>query len=232
MKPSHKKILTTFILLAASISPACQAGGITVNGTRFIFPTGATSIDARVSNTSAKDNYLIQSWVETATGQKSRDFVVTPPLYLSKPDSGNILRLIRTGGHFPTNRETLFYLMVKAIPSINQRRNTGQAMIHVSTVTQLKLFLRPPGLKPASGIAPSRLTFSRSGNQLVIHNPTPYYLTLAGITAGKKPLQDIMVSPLDSATLTLPAGNGSVITLHAINDYGGLSAPLTFNINS
>ncbi|WP_275273043.1 fimbria/pilus periplasmic chaperone [Pantoea ananatis] len=224
---------TLLLALAVCIPLSCMAkGGITVSGTRFIFPASATRISVRIANTSDADNYLIQSWVDDATGHKSGNFVVTPPLYLSKPDSENMLSLIRTGGSFPADRETLFYLMVKAIPSVDDSSNTGQAVIHVATVTQLKLFLRPSGLKPAPGEAPRRLTFSRTGSRLTVHNPTPYYLTLTHLSAGAKNLSDVMVSPLSSTTLPLPPGSGSVLTLRSINDYGGVSEPLTFSIHS
>ncbi|SFN06724.1 fimbrial chaperone protein [Izhakiella capsodis] len=226
------KVLLLAMILTVSVPTSCLAnGGITVNGTRFIFPADASRIEARVANTSDQDNYLIQSWVDTAAGEKSPDVVVTPPLYLSKPDSANMLSLLRTGGHFPTDRETLFYLMVKAIPSVDESQDAGHAVIHVATVTQLKLFLRPRGLKPAPELAARSLTFSRNGHQLVVHNPTPYYLTLTELSSGGKALEDTMVPPLDSVSLPLPTGSGSTITLHNINDYGGISAPLTFSIH-
>lgn len=221
------------VALVACLPLSCLAkGGITVSGTRFIFSADAARTNVRIGNTSDADHYLIQSWVNDAAGQKSGNFVVTPPLYLSKPGSENMLSLIRTGGSFPTDRETLFYLMVKAIPSVDESQDVGRAVIHVATVTQLKLFLRPSGLKPAPGEAPSHLTFSRTGSQLIVHNPTPYYLTLIHLSAGTKELKDIMVAPLSSATLPLPAGSGSFLSLHTINDYGGISAPLTFSIQS
>lgn len=226
-------IKALLLALAACIPLSCMAkGGITVSGTRFIFPADATRTSVRIANTSDVDNYLIQSWVDDASGQKSLSFVITPPLYLSKPESENMLGLIRTGGNFPTDRETLFHLMVKAIPSVDKSLDAGRAVIHVATVTQLKLFLRPPGLKPAPGEAPRHLTFSRTENRLTVNNPTPYYLTLTHLSAGTKNLRDVMVSPLSSTTLPLPDGCGSVLTLHSINDYGGVSAPLTFSIHS
>ncbi|WP_279051591.1 fimbria/pilus periplasmic chaperone [Cedecea davisae] len=236
LKQSCKSFFGTagalLLALAACIPLSCMAkGGITVSGTRFIFPAGAPRTSLRVANTSHTDNYLIQSWVNDATGQRSENFVVTPPLYLSKPDSENMLSLIHTGGSFPADRETLFYLMVKAIPSVDSNPNAGQAIIHVSTVTQLKLFLRPSGLKPTPEEAPRHLAFSRTGNRLTVSNPTPYYLTLIHLNAGAKNLRDVMVSPLSSTTLPLPDGSGSVLTLHSINDYGGISEPFTFSIH-
>lgn len=236
MTLSHKSTLKTLkvlvLLLCACEPVAALAGGITVSGTRFIFPADTSRTNVRVANTSETDNYLIQSWINTSAGQKSPDFVVTPPLYLSKPDSENMLSLIRIGGHFPADRETLLYLMVKAIPSVDESRDAGHTVIHVATVTQLKLFLRPRGLKPTPEEAPQRLMFSRSGNQLTVQNPTPYYLTLVKLTAGSRTLSDTMVPPMDYVKLPLPTGSGQVITLHAISDYGGISAPLRFSIRS
>ncbi len=209
--------LSCFIL-----SPAFAGGGISITGTRFIYPENASQLNVEVSNSSDQDNYLIQSWVGNGGGGKSADFVVTPPLYLSKPQSKNILRLIRTGGSFPTDRETLFYLVVKAIPSIDEAHDAGRNVIHVTAASQLKLFLRPRGLVPAPDKAPSLVTFSRSGGRLTVHNPSPYYLTLTQIRSGNQALQDVMVAP--KSELALPPASGGSVTFQTINDYGGLTA--------
>ncbi len=46
------------------------AGGITVGGTRVIYPANAKSVDVSIKNTSSHSVYLVQSWVEDAQQKK------------------------------------------------------------------------------------------------------------------------------------------------------------------
>lgn len=201
--------------------PALASGGISIQGTRIVYPQDAKQASLSVSNSSTTDSFLVQSWVEDASGQKTVDFVVTPPLYLSGPKNENTLRLIHTGGGLPTDRETLYYFTAKAIPSIDDSKSgSNSAVLHIATANRIKLFVRPAGLKPSPDKAPAQLAFHQRGGELAISNPTPYYLTLTGITTGGKALKDVMVSPMGTASEPLPAGHGSTVSYRTINDYG------------
>lgn len=74
--------------------------------------------------------------------------------------------------------------------------------------------------------APAEMRFRRAGNRLEIINPTPYYITLTDIKAGDISLDGVMVAPVSTATVSLPAASGSRITFGPINDYGAVSAPV------
>ncbi|MDT0175175.1 fimbria/pilus periplasmic chaperone [Enterobacter sp. BRE11] len=208
--------------------PALAGGGISIQGTRIVYPQDAKQASLSVSNSSATDSFLVQSWVEDAAGHKTADFVVTPPLYLSGPKNENTLRLIRTGGGLPTDRETLYYFTAKAIPSIDDSHSSSNsAVLHIATANRIKMFVRPAGLKPAADQAPAQLAFHQQGGELAISNPTPYYLTLTGISSGGKALKDVMVPPMGSASDPLPAGHGGTVSYRTINDYGATTPALT-----
>ncbi|KGT92816.1 hypothetical protein NG99_12775 [Erwinia typographi] len=212
-------LLCAFSLLSASVS----AGGISLGGTRVVYPADAAQTTISVANQSDASTYLIQSWVEKADGTKTSDFIVTPPLYTSAPGNENVLRIISGGAPHARDRETLYYFNVKAIPSVNKKAAEGSpASLVVATVMQIKLFVRPPGLKPARQNAADNLAFTRKGEQLVIRNPTPYYLTLSGMKVGSQALTDVMVPPQGTGTISLPTGSGNTVTWQSINDYGGL----------
>lgn len=221
-----------FLIFSASlslhISPAQAEGGISIQGTRIVYPQDAKQASLSVSNSSSSDSFLVQSWVEDAAGHKTRDFIVTPPLYLSGPKNENTLRLIHTAGGLPSDRETLYYFTAKAIPSIDVSREAGnKAVLRIATANRIKLFVRPSGLKPSPESAPGLLAFHQQGGELVIHNPTPYYITLTGMTSGGKVLKDIMVLPQETASDPLPAEHGSTITYRTINDYGATTPAIT-----
>lgn len=206
----------------ASLS-ALAEGGISVQGTRIVYPQNAKQQSLSVSNSSATDSFLVQSWVEDASGHKSADFVVTPPLYLSEPKNENTLRLMRVAGTLPQDRESLYYFIAKAIPSIDEKNDAGKNVLHIAAATRIKLFVRPAGLKPSSDEAPAHLEFMHQGGRLTIKNPTPYYITLTDMRTGGKMLKDIMVPPAGSVTESFPSGVGSRITFHTLNDYGAIT---------
>lgn len=226
MKKLFSKAGVITILFAAVLPIyATAAGGITLNTTRVIYPLDAKQTSVSVRNTSDKNAFLVQSWVEDSQGNKTRDFIITPPLYTSRAGNENMLRLIRSGGDLPRDRESLYYFNSKAIPSLDKKEMEGKNTLILAAITRIKLFVRPGGLTPTPDSAPESLRFKTVGKQLEIHNPTPYYLTLTDMKAGDKKLTDIMVAPFDKNTLPLPAGSGNDITFSTINDYGAVTPP-------
>ncbi|WP_336192721.1 fimbria/pilus periplasmic chaperone [Hafnia paralvei] len=101
-----KNALNGFFIGACLAQPAIAEDGITIQGTRIVYLQDAKQASLSVSNTSITDSVLGQSWVENASGHKTTDFVVTPPLYLSGPKDENTLRLIHTGGPLLTDHGT------------------------------------------------------------------------------------------------------------------------------
>lgn len=201
---------------------AALADGIVLGASRIIFPAGTTQSSFSVSNSSENSAYLVQSRVVTATGDKTGDFVVTPPLFTSTPGSENVLRIVSTGAAHTQDRESLYFLTIKFIPSADKKaapEKDGYSLT-VATQAQIKLFVRPAGLMPPRNQAERQLTFTRKGDSLQIDNPTPYHLTLTDIKSGEKTLEDVMVPPRQSVTLPLPPGSGSALSWSSIGDDG------------
>ncbi len=198
------------------------ADGITLGANRIIFPAGAAQSTFPIGNSSETSAYLVQSRVVTATGDKTGDFIVTPPLYTSTPGSENVLRIVSSGAAHPQDRESLYFLNIKFIPSADKKAapETEGASLTVATQVQIKLFVRPTGLTPLRDEAERQLTFIRKDNALQIHNPTPYYLTLTNMKVGDKTLTDVMVPPWQSVASPLPAGSGSTLSWSSIGDDG------------
>ncbi len=206
------------------ILPLCaHAGGIVLGGTRIIYPQDSRQQSVSVHNTDKKMTFLVQSWTEDSDGRKSKDFVVTPPLFASGPNNENMLRLVYTGGELPRDRESLYFFNAKAIPSIDKKALEGKNALMLATVTRIKLFVRPDGLKMQPDAAPATLRFRVEGKSLSISNPTPYYLTITNLKSGTTALSDVMVAPKSHSSVALPGGAGGDITFSTINDYGGIT---------
>jgi len=218
--PLFKAVLATFISAAILAPTLANAGGIMLGGTRVVYPAGQKQVTMSVRNTSEQSSFLVQSWVEQPDEQKSQDFVVTPPLYVSGPGNENTLRLMYIGAPPAADRETLYYFNSKAIPSVDKKQVEGKNMLMLAAVTRIKLFLRPAGLTPSADEAPAGLTFHRAGTQMRIDNPTPYYLTVVELKVGGKKLPDTFVAPRSSTSLTLASAPAGKVTYRTINDYG------------
>ncbi|MFP2309671.1 fimbria/pilus periplasmic chaperone [Citrobacter braakii] len=221
---SFLKPLPALLLSAAVLLPQiASAGGIVLGGTRLVYPLEAKQTTLSVRNSSKETSYLVQSWAENAQGNKSTDFIITPPLYVSNPGDQNMLRVIFSGPSLPQDRETLYYFNAKAIPSIDKSKMEGKNTLMLAAVTRIKMFVRPSGLKVPVEKAPSMLNFKRSGNQVQISNPSPYHITMVQVALDGRKVADTMVAPFSTESLSA-SGSPRMLTYSTINDYGAVSA--------
>lgn len=210
------KALLISAALTASFSNAYA--GVIIGGTRVIFDGGKKEASISINNADSVP-YLIQSWVDMPEGNANKaPFIVTPPLYRLDGGQQNIERILLSGS-LPQDKESLFWLNIKAIPSASKQENSLQ----IAVKTRIKLIYRPSGLK---GTTPeeqaNKLTWSRSGNKLMVTNPTRYVINFNEISVGDKKLDEVSwVAPGATAVFSLPAGaNGNHIIFKVINDYG------------
>ncbi|MCX8302352.1 fimbrial biogenesis chaperone [Enterobacter pseudoroggenkampii] len=210
------KALLISAALTASFSNAYA--GVIIGGTRVIFDGGKKEASISINNADSVP-YLIQSWVDMPEGNANKaPFIVTPPLYRLDGGQQNIERILLSGS-LPQDKESLFWLNIKAIPSASKQENSLQ----IAVKTRIKLIYRPSGLK---GTTPeeqaNKLTWSRSGNKFMVTNPTQYVINFNEISVGDKKLDEVSwVAPGATAVFSLPAGaNGNHISFKVINDYG------------
>ncbi|NCG54501.1 molecular chaperone [Serratia fonticola] len=210
--------------------------GFGINATRLIYPQGERSITATVRNTLPAQPYLVQAGVSASReGAPSALFTVTPPLFRLEPNSTNHIRIAGNTGSLPTDRESVFYFHTRAIPG-SQAPADDKSTAGVSGNVQLgvgntiKLFYRPSGLSSTSAQAQKRLQFTRSVRGLRVSNPSPYFVSLAGISVAGQPLKldtpgALMLSPFGEYTYPTALKAGSVqVQWKTINDLGGIDA--------
>ena len=216
-------LFLSFILIAFSTT-AQASGGIALGATRVIYDADAKQTSLAVTNSSKEERYLINAWIENDREQKDKSFLVTPPLFVSEPKSENTLRIIYTGPQLPADRESLFYMNVKAIPSVDKANLEGKNVLQLAILSRIKLFVRPKNLAMEPEDALSNLHFERVGNHLKVSNASPYYITLVNLQMGGKKLSNLMVAPKNSTRQALPAGAGGTLSWQSVNDYGAITA--------
>lgn len=212
--------------LLAAAGPVL-AGGVGLGATRVIYPESASQASLPVTNSDPHERYLIQAWVEDNSGQKTHDFVVTPPLFASAPKSENTLRIMYTGKPLPQDRETVYWMNVKAIPAVNKDAIKEKNTLQLAIQSRIKLFMRPDGLEMGEAEAADHLRFQQGGGHLTITNPAPYYETLVNLYVGGKKLPNIMVPPKGQQSVSLPAGASGEVRFQTVNDYGAVTPQQT-----
>ncbi|WP_447867681.1 fimbrial biogenesis chaperone [Rahnella bonaserana] len=202
---------------------AAQAGVI-VGGTRLIYDGSKKEASLSVSNPD-KSSYLVQTWVETPDSATDKaPFMVTPPLFRLDGGQKNVLRVVRAGGNLASDKETLYWMNIKAIPSMesNQTQNTLQIAIK----TRIKLIFRPQGVKGAPEDVADKLVWHRSGHSLQVTNPTPFYMNFMEIKVTGKPVSNVTyVAPGTTASFDMPEkASGTRVSWKVISDYGAVGA--------
>ena len=222
---------TVVAALLIAFGTTAQAG-IVVGGTRLVYDGGKKESSINVGNPD-NNTYLIQSWVDSGdapqgTQAAKAPFVVTPPLFRLDANQQNILRVVRAGGNLPENKESLFWLNIKSIPSAEKRENTLQ----IAVKTRIKLIFRPAGIKSTLDESANSLTWKRAGNRLQVTNPSSHYVTFFNVKINGSVLKNVtMVAPQSDASFDLPASvAGGSLSWQFINDYGGTSKILSASI--
>ncbi|MBD9646303.1 molecular chaperone [Pantoea sp. PNT02] len=213
-------LFTSFVFLSGLQT---ASAGIIVGGTRLIYPEDKNEVSIAVKNPDKETDYLIQSWLDNEDKNNSAKvpFVVTPPLFRLDRESDNILRIANAGARLPSDRETLYFLNVRSIGA-TPKEQTGNSLQLVLR-TRIKFIYRPSSLSNDGAMnAYKSLTFTRQGNELIVKNPTPYYVTFATLKVGGQDIKEPgMVVP--RGELRIKTNRSGPVEWQAINDYGGMT---------
>lgn len=216
-----QSLLIGGLLTFPSISNAKEVGGISLGTTRVIYPINSKQVPLNLSNRGSKDRYLVNAWVENEAEEKSKDLLITPPIFISQPKSENTFRIVKIKQDLPTDRETVYWINVKSIPSINKEELEKSNVLQLAVLTRIKLFIRPDNLAYSSELATKHIRFFNSNQGLMIENNSPYFLNLTQIKIDDADSPNMMISPLSKQILSTKKGN--TISFQSINDYGGLN---------
>lgn len=214
-----KKLFIT--CLFTTIAPAVFAG-TGLETTRVIFNEKDRSQSVVAFNTDKKSSYLAQSWIENEQGVMSPDFIPTPPILKLRPEQKNTIQLSKNVVLKP-DQESLYWLNVKFIPPVAGGVE-AENILKFSMTHRIKLIYRPESLsKQTLEQEVEKLTWKRQGNQLLLDNPTAFYIHIAKIEIdGKEIKSPSYVAPYSQGKVTLSPSSKetSKIDISYINDYG------------
>ncbi|EPI8439491.1 fimbrial chaperone [Salmonella enterica subsp. enterica] len=221
------RLLNVIFVALLCFNTSMAWAGIVVGGTRVIFPGGAADKTISIYNKEEKLPYLIQAWVDPFDKNDSSKppFTAIPPVSRLEAGQEKVLRIIKTAGNLPADRESVFWFNVKSIPPSSGNKDTNT--LEIAIKTRIKLFWRPAGIKLVPEKAVANVKWGRQGNNLLMQNPNPIHINIMSVTVDGKDVPVDMIKPFETLTLPLPKGvAGHALEWRFINDYGAISKPL------
>ncbi|HFF8946560.1 TPA: molecular chaperone [Serratia marcescens] len=221
-------LLTAAGLALSAVLPTADAA-ISLDRTRAVYVSDAKSISLNIVNENKELPFLAQSWLENEQHQKiTSPLVVLPPLQRVEPSERSVVRITKTpeADRLPQDRESVFYFNLREIPPKSTKTNVMQLALQ----TQIKLFYRPKAIvAPKGEVWQEKLVFRKSGGTVTVDNPTPFYITLTGMTrqtqkqggGAIRGFQPLMLKPKSSESLKLHDTGMNSFVITYINDYGG-----------
>lgn len=225
------KAMVSFLILCFWFVSINSYAGIVLSGTRLIFNGNKSEAVMTVTNPD-KVSYLIQSWV-SLDDKKSSEFIVTPPLFRIDGNMSNVIRIVLAKDNLPKDKESLFWLNVKAIPPSDP--NSKDTLL-IALNTKIKLIYRPVNMiNQNANIAYQKLIFKidHKNQELIASNPTGYYINLSNLTYnGRKIENPGIVAPYSDTRWKLKlAIDNNDVKWSAINDFGGMTSIESQKIN-
>lgn len=233
-------IVFTLLGLSCLVSASPQLNiekkskGISFYVLRVIYPESENKGVSLKADNKTEAPYLMQSYirpVDLSTGDVDLNynanaimpFIVTPPLARLEPNQSLDLRIRRNGQQLPTDRESVYFISMKALPAQdNQRKDSNMV---VTVVTNIKVFFRPEGLaKRAVADMANKLEFEQQGKTLIAKNPTPYWLTFSMLKVGNNAIDKsklrMMVPPFGQQQYVLPNNSKGEVSWQLIDEDG------------
>ncbi len=220
------KLLISLLLIISCTHPAFA--GITLNATRVIYDASAKEAAITISTSGENRPYLVQSWLESSDSSDAPSpFVITPPLFKLLPDTTWQIRITKIRDILPQDRESLFWLNIKAIPAVDSHEHNRML---IATKSVMKMIWRPASLNAAAaGDAVKQISAEGNGQTITLRNPGPYFINIGSLRINGLPVKSPgYIAPFATRSISHPQRQGK-LEIQAINDYGGLTPAVTLN---
>lgn len=241
-KMKYLIFIVIFLLIQTAHAQHGESQGISFSFTRVVYSdTDSKGVSFKAKNATTEP-LLIQAWgshIDPTTGGVATDrdtdsvpFIVLPPLQRVEPGEDFSLQLRPNGKPLAMGQESVFLLSFKSIPvSLQQKENN----LALTVVTNLKVFARNH-INNDIGIteAISKVQASWKLGEILIDNPTPYWLTLSSMFIDNNEIEKSyllkMVAPMQKTTYSYSGKKPNKVTLRFIDEYSMDTPPITIKI--
>lgn len=229
-----QKYFLKVIAMAVCFVSSVAFAGVTITGTRIIFPSNQSSVTVQLNNPDDKPA-LVQAWLDNGNPKEipkasEIPFILTPPLTQIPVKKGQMMRLIaKDASSLPIDRESLYWFNVLDVAGTDQKIGAEANQLQVSIRTRIKLIYRPQQIKipQEKAFLTTLFKYDDSANELSISNPSPYYISFynLAINAGAENSiysEPLMVAPFSTEKIVLKLSfKPTQINYALINDFGG-----------
>jgi len=211
-------------LAAFAIVSTSAVAGLSFDGrNRFVMQGARLGITiVNESNTSALAQVSVD-WGEPGRADPL-PIAMSKPLVKIAPKGKATVDVFYQGSGLPDDRESFLLLNVLDIPQVPRESN----VLQIALRHRLKLFYRPK-LKETPEEARATLAWERSasGDEIEVHNPSPYYVTLSDMemlgSAGRpcgEPVEHLMVAPFSSQRVKTTECQLALLRYSVVSDAG------------
>lgn len=217
---SCRALLLVSLTLAAYPVTGYAAGGLALSDTRLIIENGRSSVAIVMSNTTSIP-FLTKAWIEDASGKRTEDLMVVPPVVISPPNKFSRFQIsVLNSQNLPADRESVFYLNTHSAPGNGNPDNT----LNVAYDTKLKVFFRPKGLSGSMADAIESLKWKLKNGVLTATNNSNFNVSVVtiGLDNNYKKLSGVVISPRTSMQFKVAKKYPKNVTIRwaAMDDYG------------
>lgn len=199
--------------------------------TRVVFNSGSQSESLSLVN-SEKQPVVIQVWTDDGDPTAIPDEAQTPiviesPVFKMRPGEIRNLRLILlSSSTLPKDRESVFWLNIFQIPPNTVSQHASARRLMLPLKIRMKIFVRPESIGELQEADVNKMKFEVVGigaeKKLIINNPTPWHISLAGLKLGKAEFSPLMTEPFSEVILPIAPGVmlSNSIFYEVLNDLG------------
>ena len=216
------KLIKIVIFIFSCVFINNSVADISLGSTRVVISDGKNEGSVSAHNRD-KTNYLIQSWVLDESDKETDNFVITPPLFKLESNTSSSLRVVMVGD-LPKDRESLYWLNVKFIPSTD--KNAKENRLTFAINNRIKIIYRPKSLSFSEPVEIfKKVTVRYIDGNIEFKNPTKYFINISEVKANDMVLKSPSYIKPESAEL-IPVKNNkkpSKVDYVFIDDLGKLN---------
>lgn len=232
--PNLTKSLWGFVFFISLLTTTTAQASLVLDQNRVVFPASDSPVAMVKVDNPTKTDFLIQTWIEDKNGKQQEDLFVDPPLAKIKALHKVALRITAINSALAQqSEEQLYWLNVKEIPKLDA--NSTGARLAIVMRTRVKILYRPKSLDKEMGKQYEKLTWKHSASGLIVHNPTPYYITFNKVWLGDNSANTLaldMIAPHSDLSVKKDlATTAQIVRFNIIDDFGDNTDTATAKIN-
>ncbi|EED9464784.1 molecular chaperone [Salmonella enterica subsp. enterica] len=219
------KILSFIFLLLTSIYPCVAFSDMKGQSTFGIVEPKVIMDKDRsaynIKNTDKKRAWLVQSWIEEYSEEKTNKILSTPEIFRVNPDSSYRINLTKKGT-LPDDRESVFWVVAHSVPEHGD--NLPENRINIAYRFKSLLIYRPNSIKMMK-FNPEELSWKETDGGVELSNNTPFAITITklNIDGVDIKLDDDLIMPFSQKKTNHKAYSGAKVVFSFKNDHGAIN---------